>query len=283
MKTAAPTPKILTAKDVLFRCHMIGSIIPADAARVKFTQEAMDKMIDIFNFSLFKRREEIKSKYLEKGNEREEDCLTLISRVTKTVFNKNEDRLENAYISGVPDTFLGKEIRKADETIDAKTSWSKNTFDKARVKPLEKDYVWQGHGYMALTGAKQHRVFFGLVNGTAKLILDEKRKAQWALGILDPYTKPAGPHEVKLFERYKKKCQQIEINHIFDIKAFQEENPGFDFENDLKKWEYDIPMQHRIHEFVIKRDESAITRMYARVIECRQWMDESLFYKAITA
>ena len=272
-----PTKKEITsAADILFRCHMIGSIIPAEAARVKFTQEAMDKMIQIYNFSAHNRREEIKSKYLEKGNEREEDNLTLISRVTKTVFNKNEDRLENKWISGVPDTYLGKAIREALETIDVKTSWSKNTFDSARVKALDKDYVWQGHGYMGLTGAKQHRVYFGLVNGTAKLILDEKRKEQWRLGILDPYTKPAGPHEIKLFERYKNKCQQVEINHIFDVKEFQQENPGFDFDNDLTKWEWDIPMKYRLHQFVIKRDDAAIARMYARVEECRVWMDETL-------
>jgi hypothetical protein len=258
MKTKTPT-----AKDILFRCHMIGSIMPTENARTKFTQVAMDKMVDIYNFSLFGRREEIKSKFLEKGNEREEDTLTLISRLTKTVYNKNAERLENDYISGVPDTFLGKGIRKADETIDAKTSWSKNTYDKARIKPLEWDYTWQGHGYMALTGAKQHRVFFGLVNGTAKLILDEKKKLLWNMSENDP--------------RYKEQCKQIEINHIFDMKAFAEENPGFDFDNDLKKWCYDIPMEHRLKEFVVKRDESLIAKMYVRMEECRQWMDETLF------
>lgn len=273
--------KPATPNEILFRCHMLGSIIPAEKARVAFTQEAMDKMVAIYNFSLFGRREEIKSKYLEKGNEREEDTITLVSRLTKTVFNKNEERLENAFISGVPDTFLGKDIRSADETIDTKTSWSKNTFDRARIKPLEKDYEWQGHGYMALTGAKRHRVVFGLVNGTAKLILDEKRKAGWNLGIIDPDTKPSGEYERKLFERYKQKCRQIEINHIFDVKEFINEYPGFDFDNDVAKWEWDIPMKHRIHTFVVQRDPAAIERAYARIKECREWMGETLFNQVL--
>lgn len=253
----------MNANDILFRSHMIGEIMPSDNARVAFTQVAMDKMVEIYNFTLFGRREEIKSKFLEKGNEREEDSITLLSRLTKTVYRKNEDRLENKYISGVPDLFEGEEIRKSVRTIDTKTSWSKNTFDKARVKPLEKDYLWQGQGYMALTGAKSHTVAYCLVNGTAKLILDEKKKLLWNMSEHD--------------ERYKKKCRQIEINHIFDIKHFIEENPGFDFDNDIADWTYDIPMVDRLFQFHILRDDVAIEKMYKRIKECRNWMTENLF------
>jgi hypothetical protein len=269
----------MDANNILFRSHMIGEIMPADAARVPFTQVAMDKMVEIYNFTLFSRREEIKSKFLEKGNEREEDSITLLSRLTKTVFRKNEERLENKYVSGVPDIFLGEEIRKAEETIDTKTSWSKNTFDKARIKPLEKDYLWQGHGYMALTGAKKHTVAYCLVNGTAKLILDEKRKAQWQLGVMDP----SGITDEKLKEKYLKKCKQIEINHIFDMEHFMKENPGFDFDNNLADWTYDIPMKDRLFQFHIMRDDLAIERMYKRIKECRQWMNVNLFKQELIA
>jgi hypothetical protein len=223
--------------------------------------------IDVFASFKYGRREEATSKHLDKGNEREEDSITLFSRVTRTFFEKNTQRLSNDFIQGEPDLFLGESIDTADETVDTKTSWSLHTFLRAKYKKLDPMYYWQGQGYMDLTGAKKHSVVFCLVNGTAKAILDEKFKLKRTMDVIDPDNNP----------EFKKKCRQIEINHIFDLQHFMKENPGFDFDCDIENWCFDIPMNERIHIFTFERCEADIQKMRARITKAREWMEKELF------
>lgn len=259
----------MNADTILFRCHALGAIMPSEKAKVDFTKTQIDKMVEIFTDVVEHRREEINSKYLTKGNAREEDNITLLSRVTKILFKKNTERLSNHFITGEVDVFEGDEIRKATHTVDTKTSWSRITFNKARVNSLDPDYKWQGVGYMALTGAKKHTVAFGLVNGTSQAIADEKRKAGYGLGMMDAKGNPT--------PEYIEKAKQIEINHIFDLNAFKNEYPWFEFDNDLTEWRYDIPMEERLHRFTFERSEEDIERLYKRIKECRVWMNANLF------
>lgn len=293
----------MEANNILFRCSSLGYIsgetgltekqldelvylqgrpAPTDKQKAKI-KDLIDKRdnpeipdtakthcIDLYASYKYGRREEVTGKYLEKGNEREEDSITLFSRVTRTFFEKNTTRLSNAFITGEPDLFLGESIETAEETVDTKTSWSLHTFLRAKYKRLDPMYFWQGMGYMDLTGAKKHTVVFCLVNGTASAILDEKRKLGYAMREIDPNVKSP---------EFLKRCRQIEINHIFDIKQFMNENPGFDFDTDVSEWCFDIPMQDRIHKFSFNRDQVAIDKMHQRITKCREWMQEELFTK----
>ena len=228
-------------------------------------------LVDVFISAYYKRSEEITSKYLDKGNEREQDAITLFSRLEKRFFKKNGKRLKNEYITGEPDLFIGEVIEKADEIIDTKTSWGIHTFLRSKQKEIEINYYWQGMGYMDLTGAKKHTVAYCLVNGTERAISDEKRRLAYAMGIIDT----SNPGETA----FKDRCKQIEINHIFDLPAFKKEYPYFDFDNDLSDWHYDIDMSERCFKQEVLRDEAEIIRMHIRVNECRKWIDENLFSK----
>lgn len=225
-------------------------------------------LIDVFVSSKYSRREEATGKFIDKGNEREEDSITLLSRVTKKFYKKNDVRLFNDFIQGEPDIYEGESIEKADHTIDTKTSWSANTFFRAKNKPTENSYYWQGVGYMWLTGAKTHTIAYCLVNGTSKAIEDEKRRLAYAMGILD--TSVSNP-------TYKEKCKQIEINHIVDMKSFYDECPWFEFDNALSEWNFDIPISERLHTIEIERNETDIVRLTQRIADCRVWMNENLF------
>lgn len=255
-----------SANDVLFRAHMCGSIMPAENPRVKFTDTHIKEMIKIFNAQVHHRYDEIKSKYLTKGNEREEDSITLLSRNTKILYRKNEERLFNEYVTAIPDLFEGKSIQEADATTDVKTSWSKGTFDESRVTKLNPIYMWQGVAQMWLTGAKKHTVAYNLVNGTFDNITKEKYYLKNDYG--DGYeTNPS----------YIEKCKQIEINNIFDLEEFRKENRGFDFHNDLSDWHYDIHYSKRTHTKSFERNEADILRLAQRIKECRIYMNENLF------
>lgn len=250
---------------LLFRCSSLGYLMANDRSGKSMGESAKTHLVDCFVSWMYGRREQAEGKFLDKGNQREEDSVTLVSRLNKRFFKKNGIRLNNEYITGEPDLFTGELISNAEETIDAKTSWSAHTFFRAQKAKLDDKYFWQGMGYVWLTGAKKHTVAYCLVNGTAQAILDEKRKAAYRFGP-DPDAAP----------EYIEKCKQIEVNHIFDLFSFKEENPWFEFHSDLSDWTYDIPMDKRLFTFTFDRDEEAINMIRQRVIEGRKWIEANL-------
>jgi hypothetical protein len=258
------------ANEIKFRCSSLGYIMPGPKEKPGIlAKTVITNLVDIWVSAKYGRREEIKNKFLDKGNACEEDSITLLSRVKKIMFKKNSERLENLFVSGEPDIFTGESIKQADEIFDTKTSWSAHTFFRAKNSELDDNYFFQGHGYMYLTGAKKHTVAYCLVNGTAQAIEDEKRRLGWQMGVIDQ-------HDTSN-EAYKHRCKQIEINHIFDLELFKSHNPGFDFHNDLKEWKFDIPKEERVHSFTFERDEQVIEAIIKRVVECRQWINTNLF------
>ena len=179
----------MLSKDILFRCSGLGHIMGKEGLTEKqaqtladllkkesrtvkqneYVQELIEKrdckdlgegvithLVDVFVSAHYGRREEIFGKYLTKGKNREEDSITLYSLATKNFFKKNDKRLSNGFITGEVDIFLGDSIEQSEETFDTKTSWGMNSFLRAKFKPLDRIYYWQGMGYMALTGAKKH-------------------------------------------------------------------------------------------------------------------------------
>lgn len=212
------------------------------------------------------RREDIKSKYLKKGNQREQDSLSLLRLECKRFYKHNTNRYTNGYLTGEPDAFEFDKDDKIIKTVDTKTSWSANTFYQVKIKELNPLYYWQGMGYMELTGAKSHTVAYCLVNGTPDVILQEKYYAARELGIID---ETIADERTQL--KYKEKCIQIEKNHIFDITSFRKEVPGFDFHGDPDNWK-DIPRDKRIYLLEFDYDEVEIQRLYQRIEESRKYL-----------
>ena len=254
------------ANDIKFRCSSLGHIMANDRSGKNIGEGVYAHLVDIFASAKYGRREEITSKYLDKGHACENDAITLLSRVTKTFYVKNDIRLTNDFVTGELDLFIGEKVDKAKETTDTKTSWSLHTFLRSKQKKLDINYYWQGHGYMWLSGSKKHTVSYCLVNGTDTAIIDEKRKLSWSYGI-DHDTNP----------EYVAKCKQIEINHIFDLALFKKHYPFFQFHNDLSEWVYDIPKEERVHSTSFEYSESEIFKLKSRIIDCRVWMNKELF------
>lgn len=261
---------IKNANKLVFRSSGSGYLMidPKDK-RDLISESTKTNLIDIFVSAVYGRREEIKSKFLHKGNACEEDSITLLSRVTKILFKKNSHRLTNDFVTGEPDLFTGESIENADETFDTKTSWSIHTFFRAKKSAANKMYYWQGQCYMWLTKAKRHHVCYCLVNGLPIAIMDEKRKLSYEPGMLDKDGNES--------EEYIKQCKQIEINHIFDIELFRKHHPFFEFHNDPDKWEWDIPMKERVYIVSYERNEAAIALLISKIRMCRNWMNRELF------
>lgn len=260
----------MNANEIKFRCSSLGHLMTEPKLKSE-TIAATTKthLVDVFVSHKYGRREEITGKFLDKGNEREEDSITLISRIKKKFYKKNSERLTNNFVTGELDLYFGESVSNADETIDIKTSWSAHTFFRAQKAELDKMYKWQGHGYMALSGAKKHTVAYCLVNGTESAIQNEKRYLSYQNGMTD-----AGGNHSK---EYTERCKQIEINHIFDLESFQKEYPWYEFANDVSKWTYDMPIEERLFCFEFERNDEDIARLYKRIEDCRIWMNENLY------
>jgi hypothetical protein len=88
----------------------------------------------------FGRRHELKSKYLEKGIELEEEAITFLSLYHGEYFTNNKDRVFDDFFQGEVDVLEG---------YDTKCAWSLNTLPDPE-EPLDKIYEYQDRVYARL-------------------------------------------------------------------------------------------------------------------------------------
>ncbi len=104
-------------------------------------------------------REEIHSKYLDKGINCEAEAIDVIAeRLGLGLLEKNEIHFSDEYFRGTPDLVVN------DLVIDAKCSWSAETFLDSITSPINKDYEAQLQVYMHLTGVKKAKLVYVLLD-----------------------------------------------------------------------------------------------------------------------
>jgi hypothetical protein len=181
------------------------------------------------------------TKYTNKGNLAEVESINLVSRLQGMNYIKNEERISNGYLTGIPDIFVGESIYKAKYIIDVKTSWDIETFLDNLGKPLNSAYWWQIQGYLAITGAELGEVSYCLVDTPQSLINTERYKLLDRLNVLtedDPL--------------YIEKEKELINNLTFG----------------------DMPEKERRLRFLVERDDDAINKIYSKVELCRQYLSE---------
>ncbi len=109
-------------------------------------------------------KETVSSKYMEKGLLVEDDSIALYNQVFKTNYVKNAERKTNKWITGECD------IDAPSEIIDVKSSWSLSTFPCVSEDGIDKQYEWQGRGYMMLWNKPVFKNAFCMVNTPEHLI-----------------------------------------------------------------------------------------------------------------
>lgn len=219
---------------LLFRCHRIGDIMTEPRSKSEsLSQTCKTYLRQLYREKKYGRKKDIIGKYIEKGLLNEEDEITLYSRVTRRMYKKNTERINNEWLTGEPDLYEGESIRKATKIIDLKGSWDLFTLPFPDDTP-DKDYGWQGQSYMDLSGAETFTLAHTLCDTPLHLIRKEIDSIKWRTGI------DATPEQIF----------QIERNMKFS----------------------DIPMNERVVEFVIPRDDAAIQRIHDRVEECREYL-----------
>lgn len=233
------------ANNILFRCSSLGYIMTEPRSKSEVLSETCKThLVDVFVSAKYGRRTDIQTRYTIKGNLVEEDSMTLYSRVTGKFYRKNKETFKNDFISGTPD-IITLDGAKPERIIDIKSSWDIFTFFRTCAKEINKNYYWQLMGYMALTGAETSNLAYCLVNTPDALIEAEKRRLWYSMG------QPEQDNR-----EYIEGCLEIDRMMIYD----------------------DIPMKERVMDMItVDRDEDVIQRIYARVAQCREWMDTNLF------
>ena len=119
---------------------------------------------------------------------------------------------------------------------DIKCSWNHATFPLTDINIPNKDYYWQLQAYMGLTDLNEGRLIYCLVDTPDELIHDEIKRVRAKLGVLEL------PEELE--------------DNIWDGLRFNNINPA-----------------HRIKEFVIKRNQEDIDKMYRRIELSREYLN----------
>lgn len=163
------------------RCSAIGKIMTTPRSKNEVLSQTTKSYIqELAVEHKYGYVKEINSRYLDKGNECEDEAIELVSNVFELGFlMKNEQLFENDYIIGTPDVIMD------DHIIDTKVSWSAATFPWFDQELPNKDYYWQMQGYLALTGKEKAVVIYCLVNTPEDMVIDEIRRTSWAKKEID--------------------------------------------------------------------------------------------------
>jgi hypothetical protein len=205
---------------------------------------AQEYLMELYSIVKYQRRFRDKLEFVkqvQKGTQAEEDSLDLISLLDYRHYKKNDERLENDFLTGEPDYFDGESIRNAVWIEDVKSSWDLESFLPNLRKSLDPIYYWQIQGYFDLTGAKEGAVSFCLVDTPESLINEEK---------------------YRLFKR---------------LDVATEENPVYlkmvaELEHRMRFG--DIPKEERRIRFFVQRNDADIEKIHRRVERCRKWLAE---------
>lgn len=172
----------------------------------------------IFIEEKYGRKKEITNKYLTKGLLMEEDSLSLASEHYGKLLVKNKETLENSFVKGTPDIKMGDA-----GILDIKTSW--NIFTFADADGTDKDYYWQLQGYMYLTNRTEADLAYCLVNAPEHLIVQEKSRRMYQLGLTDDMHEAIEEMENEVEKEMKfddiPAAERIKVYHFeFDPKGF---------------------------------------------------------------
>lgn len=229
---------------IKIRCSALGSLLTQPQSKVakdagELSETTKSYLVSVYIEHKYGRKKDIQSKYLEKGKLAEEDSIDLLSKYEKEFLQKNEDWLQNDYISGTPDIFRGETIHTATEIIDIKTSWNLETFLSNVAKPLNPHYIAQLNGYMALSGANTAWICYCLTSAPNSLVEDEKRKLLYRMNVVSDES-----------PEYKLAALELENDMIFE----------------------DISINERILKFRVDRDDEMIENIYQKVRKAREFL-----------
>lgn len=123
-------------------------------------------------------RQELKSKYTQKGLLMEADAIDFIAEhYGWSGIKKNTERKTDEYITGEADVVLH------DRVLDVKCSWSGDSFPLMDINIPIDGYGWQGLGYMALWSKDNFQLTYALMDAPDAIVDKEANRVRYDLGL----------------------------------------------------------------------------------------------------
>lgn len=195
--------------------------------------------------TLYKRREQVKSKYITKGHATEEDGFTAVCvQLGLGMVYKNEEFRQNDFMMGTCD--IDSDSHNC--VVDNKSAWSLDTFPMFETKCPNADYVAQIQGYMCLWKRSRGAVVYTLND----IDIDQ-------LGYL---MKPWQSDDEK---------QEIAVNLIYTNDAWVAAKARY-FPAAKEINFVEIPEADRVKPFWFDYDSDFIAKVEERVRLCRKYI-----------
>ena len=149
-----------------FRASSLGKLMTSSRTKGEaLSQTAKSYIIQKAKEDFFEYRSELNNKYITKGLAQEQDSINLLNLVRLEDYKKNEERVENEWLSGCCDIITDTSI------IDIKTSWSLDTFPATTYELKDtSDYEWQGRAYMWLYDMPSFELCYVMVSTAPELL-----------------------------------------------------------------------------------------------------------------
>ena len=232
--------------EVLIRSSAIGYLFvepqsKADKEAGNLSKTAQSYLINEYIRLKYDREKDIMTPAMQKGIEAEEVAIKMLSAFTGTNLFKNDKRLNNEYITGLPDVFEGETIETCHHLYDIKTSWSIWTFLSNVGDKLDPLYYYQLQAYMWLTGANKASIAYVLADAPENIIESEKKKLLFQMNVISEES----PDFIEA-------AAGLEINMIYP----------------------DIPLENKILLFPVEKDEEVIEKMKIKVEKARDFLKE---------
>lgn len=154
---------------------------------------------------LYKFKEIVTGKYMDKGLIVEDESILLYNSVFFTDYVKNTERRTDEYITGECDIIV-----PGVSGIDIKSSWSLATFPATAAAGHDKLYEWQCRGYMRLWNVPEWEVAYCLVNTPDELIKYEQESLHYVDHI---------PEELRVTVIKYKRDMELEAKIISKVSA----------------------------------------------------------------
>lgn len=213
----------------------------ADKEAGNLSKTAKNYLVDEYIRLKYDRNRDVVTKQMQKGIEAEESAIELLSIHQDIYLQKNQERLSNDFITGIPDVFEGESINNATFIWDVKTAWSIWTFLANIQDKLEPNYFFQLQCYMWLTNCQKSAIAYVLADAPQNIIESEKKKLLYSMNVATEQS-----------PEFIEAAAGIEINMIYP----------------------DIPINEKVLIFPVERDEEVIEKIKSKVTKAREFLAE---------
>jgi len=231
--------------EYIVRASSVGALMTKGKAKGnEWGDTAINEIKKAVLFNKYGIREELNSKYLEKGIQNEMESILTASRVYDWNFDvmANKQRYVNEWVTGEPDVY-----RSNPELLgDVKSSWDASTFPFMETQLKNKSYEYQMQTYIWLTGINEAQLCYVLTNTPEHMINDQIQRLMYKLS--------ARP------ENIMRDLSDIELEAEKTIR----QNSIFD----------QIPIEKRVKRFIVKRNDETIEAIKQRVENAREIYDQ---------